>query len=115
MTVSLRAARPAPERRADSGASGYECLPAAQAARQAGDKWMRPGRLDPAHLILALFRVHAAKIRLRNPANFEDFSRQLKVIIATPGALMHRAIGERGQHPTFLIQPLIAKSGHTRP
>jgi hypothetical protein len=30
---------------------------------------MRPG-IDPAHLILALFRVHAAKIRLPNPANF---------------------------------------------
>jgi hypothetical protein len=76
---------------------------------------MRPGRFDPAHLILALFRVHAAKIRLPNRRIFQDFSRQLKVIIATPGALMHRAIGERGRHPTFLIQPLIAKPRHTRP
>jgi hypothetical protein len=49
---------------------------------------MRPG-IDPAHLILALLRVHAAKLRLPNPVNF---SRQLKVIIATRSALMHRAI-----------------------
>jgi hypothetical protein len=74
---------------------------------------MRPGRpgIDPAHLILALFRVHLTK-RLPNPVNF---SRQLKVIIATRSALMHCAICRRVQHPTFLIQPLITKSQHTRP
>jgi hypothetical protein len=75
---------------------------------------MRPGSIDPAHLILALFRIHVPNLRLPNPANFSRFSRQLKVIIATHSPLMHRAIGERGQHPTFLIQPLIAKQRHTR-
>jgi hypothetical protein len=66
---------------------------------------MRPGT-DPAHLILALFRAHAAKLRLPNPVNF---SRQLKVIIATHSVLMHRAICQRVQHPTFLIQPLMIR------
>ena len=72
---------------------------------------MRPGT-DPAHLILALFRVRAAKLRLPNPVNF---SRQLKVIIATHSVLMHRAICQRVQHPTFLIQPLIRHPQRTRP
>ena len=49
---------------------------------------MRPG-MDPAQLILALFQAYAAKLRLPNPVNF---SRQLKVIIATRSALTHRAI-----------------------
>jgi hypothetical protein len=49
---------------------------------------LRPG-IDPAHLILALFQVRGAKLRLPNPVNF---SRQLKVIIATRSALTHRAI-----------------------
>src|ERR1700730_14186985 len=73
--------------------------PVAQTTRRrAGDKWMRPG-IDPAHLILALFRAHSVA-----PG---EFSRHLKVIIATRCRLMHRAIYRRVLHPTLLIQPLI--------
>jgi hypothetical protein len=62
--------------------------------------------IDPAHLILALFRVQAAE-----PG---EFFTVLKVIIATQCPLMHCATCQRVLHPTFLIQPLIAAPWHAR-